>query len=226
MKIYTRTGDGGRTSLWGGSRVPKSHQKIEACGSIDELNSYIGLVGDQATDEERKGFLNEIQDRLFFMGSLFAAASPVVGAGKWTWLSEDIEKLEMEIDRMSQALPELRYFILPGGHPYVSTCHIARCICRRAEREAIRLNELEPIEDVCLSYLNRLSDYLFVLSRKIGQELNIRINVNGGLMEKALPACNDDETGLYEEGRTWVNFETTTCTFSTSLGTEGMTRFI
>ncbi len=172
IKIYTRTGDQGQTSLIGGTRVPKFHPRIEAYGTIDELNSYIGLIRDQETGEHYRDILLEIQDRLFTAESLIALDPD---AGKDIKLPQikdtDITLLEQEIDRMNEQLPELRSFILPGGHPVVSYCHIARCVCRRAERQTIRLGQVQPVEELVVRYLNRLSDYLFVLARKLGQDL-------------------------------------------------------
>ena len=171
MKIYTKTGDKGETSLIGGTRVPKHHIRIEAYGTVDELNSYIGLVRDQDIDNNAKKILIEIQDRLFTIGSSLAS-DPVKSKMKLPELTEqDIVLLEKEIDRMNDTLPEMRSFVLPGGHTIVSFCHIARCVCRRAERNTIHLTETETINPIVIKYLNRLSDYLFVLSRKIANDL-------------------------------------------------------
>lgn len=171
-KIYTRTGDQGQTSLIGGTRVPKFHPRIEAYGTIDELNSFIGLLRDHEIGEHFKAILLEIQDRLFTAESLIAL-DPSAGTNiKLPQLDEsDITLLEKEIDRMNEELPELRSFILPGGHPVVSYCHISRCICRRAERQIIRLAQAQPVEEKVIRYLNRLSDYLFVLARRLGKDL-------------------------------------------------------
>ena len=174
MKIYTKTGDKGNTSLLGGTRVPKFHPRIEAYGTIDELNSYVGLLRDLDIDEQSRDTLLEVQDRLFTLESQIARdptvelgyALPEITAG-------DIEFLEKEIDRMNEDLPELRQFILPGGHPVVSYCHIARCVCRRAERHTLRLSQAQPVEPVNIMYLNRLSDYLFVLGRKFAKYHNV-----------------------------------------------------
>lgn len=172
FKIYTKTGDKGQTSLWGGARVPKHHIRIEAYGTVDELNSYIGVVRDHLTNEEQRIALKTIQDRLFTLGSILATDPEKAGKVKTPdLLDSDVEQLEHWIDALEKALPELKNFILPGGHPAVSFAHVARCVCRRAERLAVALDELEPIAEVVLRYLNRLSDYLFVLSRKIGNEL-------------------------------------------------------
>ncbi|TKB95953.1 cob(I)yrinic acid a,c-diamide adenosyltransferase [Pedobacter cryophilus] len=167
MKIYTKTGDKGFTSLIGGTRVPKHHLRIESYGTVDELNSYIGLIRDQAIADEDKQTLKEIQDRLFTVGSTLAS-DPEKSKMKIPDLhEEDIELLEKEIDRMNVVLPELKHFILPGGNPIASYCHIARCVCRRAERIAVHLSEEEWVDDKVVIYLNRLSDYLFTLSRKV-----------------------------------------------------------
>jgi cob(I)alamin adenosyltransferase len=175
MKIYTKTGDKGNTSLIGGTKVPKSHLRIEAYGTIDELNSYIGLCNDMLKDEASNKLLQEIQDRLFTIGS--SLACDPIKAPKMRipdLKEEDVLLLEHEIDRLNEKLEPMRSFILPGGHPVVSHLHIARCVCRRAERCCVRL-ELESLEvdPIILQYLNRLSDYLFVLSRYAGHLLNI-----------------------------------------------------
>jgi cob(I)alamin adenosyltransferase len=170
MKIYTKTGDRGETSLFGGERVPKYHYRIEAYGTVDELNSTIGLIRDQAIDEATFNILLEVQDRLFTLGSNLAT-DPSNKKVKTPQLNKsDIELLEKEIDKMNEILPEMRSFVLPGGHPTVSYCHIARCVCRRAERLVVFLSEKEPINEDIIIYLNRLSDYLFVLSRKFTQD--------------------------------------------------------
>ena len=167
FKIYTKTGDKGLTGLIGGTRIPKFDIRIEAYGTVDELNSYIGLVRDQAIDENSRTILIEIQDRLFTIGSLLAA-DPKKNKMLLPQISEsDIELLEKQIDAMNEHLPEMKSFVLPGGHTTVSFCHIARCVCRRAERCVLRLNEEQPINELIYKYLNRLSDFLFVLSRKL-----------------------------------------------------------
>lgn len=171
MKIYTKTGDKGQTSLIGGTRVPKYHTRIDAYGTVDELNSYIGLIRDQQIDEHSKKVLMEIQDRLFTIGSLLAA-DPEKSRMKLPELNEqDVLVLEKEIDAMNETLPEMRSFILPGGHTTVSFCHIARCVCRRAERLTVQLAETEDVPELIIKYLNRLSDYIFVLSRKFSKDL-------------------------------------------------------
>jgi cob(I)alamin adenosyltransferase len=170
LKIYTKTGDAGKTSLIGGTKVPKSHIRIGTYGTVDELNAYIGLLGDQLSDTHGREMLREIQDRLFTIGSSLACDPHKEIAMKIPDLREsDILLLENEIDSMNEKLPEMKSFILPGGHIIVSTAHICRTICRRAERSVVELNELEPLaQPLIIKYLNRLSDYLFVLARYIG----------------------------------------------------------
>jgi cob(I)alamin adenosyltransferase len=171
MKIYTKTGDTGKTSLIGGTRVLKFIDRIEVFGTVDELNSYIGLVADQAVNAGRSELLKEIQDRLFTIGASLAT-DPEKNTKKIPDLLEsDVKLLEDAMDEMDASLPEMRYFILPGGHQSVSFCHVARTVCRRAERLAIKLSQESFVADLVIVYLNRLSDYLFVLSRKMGQEL-------------------------------------------------------
>ena len=170
FKIYTKTGDKGQTSLWGGARVPKHHIRIESYGTVDELNSHLGLLRDQLQDENIRVDLKNIQDRLFTLGAILATDPEKAGKIQTPdLLLSDIELLETRIDEMEENLPELKNFILPGGHVAVSSCHIARCVCRRAERLVVALNETEPVNELVMQYLNRLSDYLFVLSRRIAQ---------------------------------------------------------
>jgi cob(I)alamin adenosyltransferase len=172
MKIYTKTGDTGSTSLFGGRRVSKADLRIDTYGTVDELNSYIGLLRDQEVNGTRKEVLVEIQDRLFTIGSILAT-EPGKTKVKIPALAEaDIQLLEIEIDTMESTLPAMTSFVLPGGHESVSFCHIARTVCRRAERLAVALHASEPINELVIKYLNRLSDYLFVLSRKMSKELN------------------------------------------------------
>jgi cob(I)alamin adenosyltransferase len=172
MKIYTKAGDQGLTSLIGGTKVPKYHLRIEAYGTVDELNSYIGLIVCQAINQQYKIVLKEIQDRLFTIGACLAA-DPEKSKMKIPDLSEaDILVLETEMDVMNELLPELRHFILPGGNSVVSYCHIARCICRRAERTAFELASHSDVDSKITIYLNRLSDYLFVLARKLNSDAN------------------------------------------------------
>jgi cob(I)alamin adenosyltransferase len=180
IKIYTKTGDNGATSLIGGTKVPKSHIRIESYGTVDELNSFIGLLGDQldliastsppattAAFADTHSQLREIQDRLFTIGSSLACDPE-----KETKMSipdlrdKDVETLEQNIDSMDSQLPPMKAFILPGGHIAVSTAHIVRCVCRRAERSCVRMQEEQLlVEPLVIRYLNRLSDYFFVLSR-------------------------------------------------------------
>lgn len=167
MKIYTKKGDEGKTSLIGGTRVFKHNIRIEAYGTVDELNSWIGLLRDNPEYSAQKELLLDIQDRLFTIGSLLAA-DPGKSRMKLPELSEaDVVKIENSIDLMEKELPEMKSFVLPGGHVLVSYCHITRCVCRRAERLIVHLNETEKTAPLILSYMNRLSDYLFVLSRWI-----------------------------------------------------------
>jgi cob(I)alamin adenosyltransferase len=171
MKIYTKTGDKGQTSLIGGTRVPKHHIRIEAYGTIDELNSWTGLLRDTVTDASVKELLIEIQDRLFTIGSILAS-DPEKSKMKLPELhAEDITRLEKAIDEIDAIVPPMKSFVLPGGHEIVSHCHIARCVCRRAERNVIHLSETAAVADLVIQYLNRLSDYLFMLSRKLTHDL-------------------------------------------------------
>lgn len=174
-KIYTKTGDTGKTSLIGGTKVPKSHIRIESYGTVDELNSYLGMVIDQLTDSSSKITLKEIQDRLFTIGSSLACDPDKEPLMKIPDLKEsDILLLESEIDKMNEVLPAMRHFILPGGHVAISTTHIARCVCRRAERICVSMLQEEIfVEPLVIKYLNRLSDYLFVLARYTGHLLQI-----------------------------------------------------
>ena len=178
MKIYTKTGDKGTTALFGGTRVPKYHLRIESYGTVDELNSYIGLIRDQEIDDSLKKKLTTIQSELFTLGAMLATPpeKEVLKSGKERLNipkinDSSIQFLENEIDAMNENLPQMTHFVLPGGHQTVSFCHIARCVCRRAERLTVALNEEENINSNVLMYLNRLSDYLFVLARKLTQDL-------------------------------------------------------
>lgn len=178
MKIYTKTGDDGTTGLFGGTRVPKHHIRIESYGTLDELNSWIGLIRDQPIEDSTKQVLIKIQEKLFTVGALLAIDPekeklksgkdrlniPKIGTG-------DLNFLETEIDLMEQHLPPMTHFILPGGHTTVSYCHITRTICRRAERLVSQLNDFEPVDPILLSYINRLSDFLFVLARKLSYDV-------------------------------------------------------
>lgn len=170
MKLYTKTGDKGETALFGGARVPKDHVRIEAYGTVDELNSWIGLIRDEQKDSNTQKNLIDIQDRLFTIGSILATDSSKKNLKVPPLKSEDIERLENYIDEIDSQLEPMKSFVLPGGNTKVSNCHIARCVCRRAERRSISLDHLEKIDPKTYQYLNRLSDYLFILSRKIAKE--------------------------------------------------------
>jgi cob(I)alamin adenosyltransferase len=177
FKIYTKTGDKGETGLFGGARVPKSHIRVEAYGSVDELNAHIGLLRDVIDTSQYKSILKDIQDRLFTIGAVLAS-DPEKPMMTPDIKKEDIQILENQIDMMEEALPPLKNFILSGGHTTVSFCNIARTVCRRAERAVVALNIMEQadgraIDPLSMEYLNRLSDYLFVLSRKIALDLDI-----------------------------------------------------
>jgi len=176
MKIYTKTGDKGFTSLIGGTRVPKHHLRIESYGTVDELNSYIGLIRDHDIAEHDKQVLKEIQDRLFTIGSSLASDPEKSRMVIPDLHDADIELLEKEMDAMNEVLPELRHFILPGGSNVISFCHIARCVCRRAERLSVHLAEESKVDERVNIYLNRLSDYLFTLARKIANDNKIPEN--------------------------------------------------
>jgi cob(I)alamin adenosyltransferase len=175
IKIYTKTGDQGKTSLIGGTKVMKSHLRIESYGTVDELNSNIGYANDLITDPSTNSLLKEIQDRLFTIGSSLACDPEREPLMKIPDLKEsDVILLENEIDKMNETLPTMKSFILPGGHPAVSFLHICRCVCRRAERICVLLHEeKEFIDPLVIKYLNRLSDYLFVLSRYVGYLLQV-----------------------------------------------------
>lgn len=169
-KIYTKGGDKGQTSLVGGTRISKDHDKIEAYGTVDELNAWIGVLADAPENAGRKALLKEIQDRLFTLGAELASEPEQTRKKLPELFESDIELLEKEMDSYTETIPPLRAFVLPGGHPLVSFAHVARTVARRAERQVIRLSRSEPVNPLIIKYLNRLSDYLFVLSRKITQE--------------------------------------------------------
>jgi cob(I)alamin adenosyltransferase len=171
MKIYTKKGDDGTTGLIGGTRVSKGALRIDAYGTIDELNSYIGVVRDHMANRTYIDQLIEIQDRLFTIGSSLASDPEKSKMKIPDLLQTDVESLEKWMDSMDETLPEMRFFVLPGGHPSVSFCHVARCICRRAERIIVELGQHEFVAELVITYVNRLSDYLFVLSRKLTQEM-------------------------------------------------------
>ena len=175
-KIYTKTGDQGKTSLIGGTKVAKSNLRIESYGTIDELNSYLGLVGDYVAEKDLKVFLKEIQDRLFTIGSSLACDPVREPLMKLPDLNDgDVILLENEMDKMNEVLPVMKNFIIPGGHVAVSTIHITRCVCRRSERLCVSLKESEEfVEPLVIKYLNRLSDYLFVLARYTAHILKVQ----------------------------------------------------
>ena len=176
MKIYTKTGDKGQTSLVGGTRVSKTELRIEAYGTVDELNSYVGLVRDQEVNIGRKELLKEIQDRLFTIGSILASEPEQTKKRIPDLHESDIELLEKAMDDMDTNLEPMRFFILPGGHQSISFGHVARTVCRRAERVVLRLALESEVNDLVITYLNRLSDYLFVLCRMMAKDLNIEEN--------------------------------------------------
>ena len=172
MKIYTKTGDKGQTSLIGGTRVPKHHIRIEAYGTVDELNSWMGVIRDSIGDDATKKLIIDIQDKLFTIGS-HLASDPEKSKMKLPEITDaHVQMMEVAIDEIDKVVPPMKNFVLPGGHLSVSYCHVARCVCRRAERCIIHLSETAPVEDVVIRYINRLSDYLFMLSRKLTHELS------------------------------------------------------
>ena len=173
MKIYTKTGDKGTTALFGGKRVSKADIRIDAYGTVDELNSHIGMLRDQQVNSDRMGELVGIQKRLFVIGSILATVPGNTTVQVPKLNEKDIEGLELSIDAMDKALPPMRTFVLPGGHVSISAGHIARTVCRRAERLVVALDSAESVEPLVIKYLNRLSDYLFVLCRKMAYELNV-----------------------------------------------------
>jgi cob(I)alamin adenosyltransferase len=179
MKIYTKTGDQGTTALFGGKRVSKADLRIETYGTIDELNSWIGMLRDQEVNKNRQDVLVEIQDRLFTVGSILATEPGNTKVKIPALVEGDVTYLENYIDQMEGELEPMRSFILPGGHPSVSFGHLARTVCRRAERLTIALNATETVDPIVIQYLNRLSDYLFVLCRKMG----VRIKGSGNSLE-------------------------------------------
>ncbi|HEX4887870.1 MAG TPA: cob(I)yrinic acid a,c-diamide adenosyltransferase [Luteibaculaceae bacterium] len=170
MKIYTRKGDTGETSLIGGVRVGKDSLRIDSYGTIDELNAFIGLLRDHLADNHEIKVLIEIQDRLFTLGSLLAEAPGGSRMELPQIKQSDIDFLELEIDRMDEKLPPMKNFVLPGGHQQVSLAHVCRTVCRRAERLVVHLGREYTINPIIPMYLNRLSDYLFVLSRKLAAD--------------------------------------------------------
>ena len=180
MKIYTKTGDKGTTALYGGTRVKKYNLRIDSYGTVDELNSYIGLIKDQEISDTIKDVLLRIQNELFTLGAMLATPpeKETLKSGKERLNIPKVNEnsitfLENEIDKMDEELPQMTHFILPGGHQAVSFCHVARCVCRRAERLCVELNDEENINSDILKYLNRLSDFLFTLARKLSKDLSV-----------------------------------------------------
>jgi cob(I)alamin adenosyltransferase len=171
MKIYTKTGDQGSTSLFGGKRVSKADLRIDTYGTVDELNSWIGVLRDQSVNQSRKEILVEIQDRLFTIGSILATEPENTKVKIPSLIESDIELLENKMDDMEAALPPMRFFVLPGGHTSVSFGHVTRTVCRRAERLVIALDQTEKVDPLVIKYMNRLSDYLFMLCRTMAHEL-------------------------------------------------------
>lgn len=171
MKIYTKTGDQGSTSLFGGKRVSKADLRIDTYGTVDELNSWIGVLRDQSVNQSRKQILVEIQDRLFTIGSILATEPENTKVKIPSLAESDIELLENKMDEMDAALPPMRFFVLPGGNTSVSFGHVARTVCRRAERLVIALDQTEKVDPLVIKYMNRLSDYLFILCRTMAHEL-------------------------------------------------------
>lgn len=171
-RIYTKTGDTGKTALIGGTRVPKYDERIEAYGTVDELKSWVGLLHDKIIDNRQKEILIEIQDRLFTAESLLAQDGSESNRLLPELKEADIEFLEKEIDFMNESLPPIKSFVLPGGHELISFTHITRTVCRRAERIIIKLSEKHPVNPLIIKYINRLSDYFFVLARKLTIDLD------------------------------------------------------
>ena len=173
-KIYTKTGDDGTTGLAGGNRVKKSNLRLDAYGTVDELNAYIGLLRSMISDISVQKLLLEVQNNLFVIGAKLASDEKNIETSKRLDCSEtSIENLEKSIDQYEEELPAIQNFILPGGSQLVSYCHIARTVCRRAERRVVQLAETTEIEEIIVRYLNRLSDYLFVLSRKVAKDQDV-----------------------------------------------------
>lgn len=173
MKVYTKSGDGGKTSLYGGRKLNKSHVKIASYGEVDELNSWVGCIATYSELLSEKEFLIQIQNNLFNIGSHLASDQERKGLKKPEFKEEFIFDLENKIDRYEETLSPMKYFVLPGGSQLVSFIHIARTVCRRAERSIVALHEEEPQPEFILKYINRLSDFIFVLSRKITQDSNV-----------------------------------------------------
>jgi cob(I)alamin adenosyltransferase len=172
MKIYTKKGDSGITSLLGGTRVSKNDLRIEAYGTVDELNAQLGLISDQEVVLEHLPLIRVIQERLFTIGSHLAADTEKNHFSLPELKDADVELLEKSMDQIEETLPELKNFVLPGGHPANSMAHVARCVCRRAERRVVELSQHDEVEPRIIQYLNRLSDWLFLLSRDVSHKAN------------------------------------------------------
>lgn len=170
FRIYTKTGDEGNTALFGGRRVAKSDLRVDAYGTVDELNSFVGWLRDSTEDQHIRAILTQVQHRLFTVGASLAS-DPEKQPPTPDIVPEDISLLEQEMDTMDAVLPPLKHFILPGGHNAVSVCHVCRTVCRRAERLVVALHQTEPVDALVLQYLNRLSDYFFMLARTLSHEL-------------------------------------------------------
>lgn len=170
FRIYTKTGDMGDTALFGGRRVAKSHLRVDAYGTVDELNSFVGWLRDSIENEHIRGVLVQVQHRLFSVGATLAS-DPEKHPPAPDLVQDDIILLEQEIDAMDTILPPLKNFILPGGHTAVSVCHVCRTVCRRAERLVVALHQIDAVDTLVLQYLNRLSDYFFMLARQLGHDL-------------------------------------------------------
>lgn len=177
MKIYTRTGDDGTTSLPGGRRVPKYDIRVEAYGTVDELIAWIGLLKDHDENKHRRSFLTYIQEQLMICAAGLATGASDGKQVKYIPDRRSVKKLEEEIDKMENKLRPLNNFIIPGGHIIISYCHIARCVCRRAERRVLKINESDKTPEIINKFLNRLADYLFVLSRNLSLELDIEDDI-------------------------------------------------
>lgn len=173
MKIYTKTGDDGTTSLFGGDRIYKNHERVDAYGHVDELNSTIGWLADSINDAETAAFLRQIQNHLFVIGSHLATIDEKYIVTLPVITIQHISDLEHKIDLYNEVIPPMKHFILPGGHPIISICHIARTVCRRAERSVVGVSTHTAVPALILQFLNRLSDYLFVLARKLHHDLDV-----------------------------------------------------
>ncbi len=173
--VYTKTGDKGKTSLIGGTRVPKNHYRLEAYGTVDELNTFIGMIRSYELDEVTEKQIIDIQNKLFVIGAYLATDSNVTDLrDKLDYDESIIEALEEEMDRMEKELPPMKNFVLPGGHPGVSYCHISRTVCRRAERRILTMAGETEVNPWVIRYVNRLSDYLFVLSRYLSKHFKAK----------------------------------------------------